>query len=148
MRRITLNFIDGNIQVPIVKFTSNGKDFYALFDTGAECTMMNKAVLERYPDYSMQNRVDVDQSVIGFHGEGTNDAIWADIHIGFETDTDNKAYLDFNCTVLDMSNLAGYLQKRFDHPIDLLMIAGFDFMTEHKAKIDMAKRTMSMLVKG
>lgn len=147
MKRITLNFIDGDLHVPFVKFTSGGKDFYAILDTGAESTFVENRILNDFPEIIMKTKVEVQGSYASFTGDSTMDAILSEIQVGIETAGGEKACLDFEATLGDISFISEKVQKRFDYPVTLGMIAGMNFLKQHKAKLDIAKRTVSLLVR-
>ena len=147
MKRITLNFVDGGLMVPFVKFTSGGKDLYAILDTGAEGTFIEQSILNDFPEIKLKTKVEIQGSFAGFNGDSTMDAILSEIQVGIETTSDEKAFLDFEATLADLSFLSEKVQKRFDYPVTLAMIARVDFLKRHKAKLDIDKRTVSLLVR-
>lgn len=147
MKRITLNFVDGDLMVPFVKFTSGGKDLYAILDTGDESTFISQSILDDFPEIKSETKVEIQGSYSGFSGDSTMDAILSEIQAGIETAGGEKASLDFEATLSDLSFLSEKVQKRFDYPVTLAMLAGMDFLKRHKAKLDIGKRTVSLLVR-
>ena len=147
MKRITLNFIDGDLQVPFVRFTSGGKDLYAILDTGAESTFIEKSILNDFPEIVLKTEVEIVGSIASFCCDSTMEAILSEVQVGIETAGGEKASLDFEATLGDISFVSEKVRKRFDYPVTLGMIAGIDFLKRHKAKLDIAKRTVSLLVR-
>ena len=147
MKRITFPFIESDCKIPVIKFTCDeGHELYALVDTGSEATLLEKEVVKEYPKFNSETKESGIQSMVGVSGETKVPATCAHIRVGVDADGEDSGYLEFDGTILCFGDLQESFKKRFGRPIALLV--GSDFMTRHNAKINMKKRSISLLVKN
>ena len=146
MKRITLPLLKGNSLVPVIKTNScKGDAIYMLFDTGSESTILNKSATS-FGCFDIRTKVYGIQSFAGCSGEAEQEAIEAEISIMIE-DGGVLGVLEYDGVINDLSYISEQIANRFDNSLSLAMLVGVDFLTEHDVRIDLRKRTVSLLVK-
>ena len=113
MRRITIPFIDINLNIPIIKIScGTGNDLFVLVDTGSESTIVEKAIVNEYPKIEYRDKQYGKQSMIGVSGKYEVPVICALVRVGLNSGEDTKGYLEFNGTMCTMGKLQDSFKEK------------------------------------
>ena len=146
MRRITIPFIDTNLNIPIIKIScGTGNDLFVLVDTGSESTIVEKAIVNEYPKIEYRDKQYGKQSMIGVSGKYEVPVVCALVRVGINSGEETKGYLEFNGTMCTMGKLQDSFKEKFG--FNIAMLVGSDFLIRQNARIDMKKKELSILVK-
>lgn len=149
MKRISFPFVDGQIQIPIIKFSCNdGSELLAIVDTGSESTLIDKNAIKQYPKLNSKALASGKQNFIGIAGEKDMPIIKAHICIGIDTDVNHDDRLEFDGTICSLEHLSNSVQRLYGPSFSISMLLGVDFLIKHHARIDLKKREMSLLAKS
>ena len=135
MRRKKIKFSSQCQDVPVIKLTlGNGKDIYALVDTGSESTIIDKTTIKENKDLFHIIRKSEKTSFIGVAGNTEVPIVEASTTVTISGES-----LNLNGIVMDLSHIT-----KDSESIKLSVILGCHLLKELEAKLDFKDKSIML----
>ena len=135
MRRKKIKFSNQCQDVPVIKLTlGNGKDIYALVDTGSESTIIDKTTIKENKDLFHIIRKSEKTSFIGVAGNTEVPIVEASTTVTISGES-----LNLNGIVMDLSHIT-----KDSESIKLSVILGCHLLKELEAKLDFKDKSIML----
>lgn len=135
MRRKKIKFSNQCQDVPVIKLTlGNGKDIYALVDTGSESTIIDKTTIKENKDLFHIIRKSEKTSFIGVAGNTEVPIVEASTTVTISGES-----LNINGIVMDLSHIT-----KDSESIKLSVILGCHLLKELEAKLDFKDKSIML----
>lgn len=135
MRRKKIKFSNQCQDVPVIKLTlGNGKDIYALVDTGSESTIIDKTTIKENKDLFHIIRKREKTSFIGVAGNTEVPIVEASTTVTISGES-----LNLNGIVMDLSHIT-----KDSESIKLSVILGCHLLKELEAKLDFKDKSIML----
>ena len=135
MRRKKIKFSNQCQDVPVIKLTlGNGKDIYALVDTGSESTIIDKTTIKESKDLFHIIRKSEKTSFIGVAGNTEVPIVEASTTVTISGES-----LNLNGIVMDLSHIT-----KDSESIKLSVILGCHLLKELEAKLDFKDKSIML----
>ena len=147
MKKYTLPFIQSKSILPFVKLTSpEGKEIYALVDSGSESTLINKSFKKDYPGIIQSSTVIGKTKMTGFAGEKEMVLLQAEAKVPMLTDKGEASSIEFKGYVDDLTTLSSHVSKIYGVEWSFSILIGSDPLCSLKAKIDYSNNALVLFV--
>lgn len=147
MRKYTLPFIKNKSLIPFVKLISpNGKDIYALVDSGSESTLINKSFKEDYPGIIQSSTVIGKTKMAGFAGDREITLIQTRAKFPMITDKGEVSAIEFKGYIDDLATLSSHISKVYGIEWSFSILIGSDTLRSLGAKIDYSNKALVLYV--
>lgn len=149
MMKITLPFVPCTSVIPIVKFTTvDGKEIYAIVDSGSESTLINKTFKKAFPGIIQSHKVLGKMTAIGIGGEKEMAVIEAVARIPAQSDKSEAGAIEITGMVDDLAALTAQIKKMHNVEWNLSMLIGGDTLGQFSARIDYSKKIVTLYTKA
>lgn len=148
MIKITLPFVPCTSVIPIVKFTTvDGKEIYAIVDSGSESTLINKTFKKDFPGIIQSQKVLGKMTAIGIGGEKEMAVIEAIAQVPAKTDKGETGTVEITGLVEDLSTLTAQMKKMHNVEWIISMLIGGDTLSKLTANIEYKKKNLTLYIK-
>jgi hypothetical protein len=135
--KVKIPFVKNKSAVPVIRVRlNNGKEGYAVVDTGSESTMFDMQFVKKNKNYFEIQTTDSKMNLIGMSSSAEVPLIRATTHLRFREspDADVKA----NGLVVDLSHLTDNVGRQ------VAMIIGSKLLAQVRGKVNYDRRYLSV----
>lgn len=142
MRR-KIKFVDTGLDVPVVAFYFRQKKYYAILDTGSECTLFDKDFVKENKDDIEINMDSDDKDIIMYATKQSMKPVTAKTTISFVSDENILRvvnHIPVDGIVFNMSEINEYVWQASG--IKVSAVIGSDILNKYKMKLDFKDKSL------
>lgn len=148
MIKHTIPFADISGTIPFIRFPmADGRDVYALVDTGSGTTLLDRSLMTDYPDVFKAIPPKGRTSLVGITGSKEVDVEFARLDIPMDAPGAGRGDLRILGLLDDLSALSDNVKKVLGTQETMTVLIGSDCLRAYGAKIDLKKNTITFSVK-
>ncbi len=132
---VRVTFVESQSEVPIVKFSRNGREMYGLVDTGSESTLFDDSVVDD-GTIPCVDGMDTEMNLVGMNGStGRRPMRGVSAYVDMDGNRVKVAGLS-----TDLSPFSNHLADTYGENLKIDAVFGSDILSWYGAKIDFANR--------
>lgn len=141
MSTIKIRFTETKSGIPLIKFYSNSKTFYAVIDTGSEMTVFDSSFID-----TMVNLEDEFECSVNGLASSVSSCVFRKVKMPFvvKGTNDESIVLFFDGYTTKINELS--LKSKHCRELKISSIIGTDILNSYNAKINYEDRTIEMTI--
>ena len=144
MKKYAFPFFESKSLVPFIKFTTeDGKDLFALVDSGAESTLFDKSLVDECPEVVKSTVALGTMSMVGINGKRETTVEGARLSLPATTVDGRDGRIGLKAISDDLSTLSEHVKKVYGTPEKMSLLIGGGALRALNAKIDYAKKVIT-----
>lgn len=144
MKKYSFPFFESKSLVPFIKFTTEeGKDIFALVDSGSESTLFDRSLMEECPEVIKSTVALGTISMVGINGKRETTVDGARLSLPATTVDGREGRIGLKAVSDDLSTLSEHVKKVYGSPEKMSLLIGGGALRALHAKIDYAKKVIT-----
>ena len=144
MKKYSFPFFESKSLVPFIKFTTEeGKDIFALVDSGSESTLFDRSLMEECPEVIKSTVALGTISMVGINGKRETTVDGTRLSLPATTVDGREGRIGLKAVSDDLSTLSEHVKKVYGSPEKMSLLIGGGALRALHAKIDYAKKVIT-----
>lgn len=148
MKKYTFPLAETKSTIPFICFPmADGREIYALVDTGSESTMLDRSLIADYPDIIKSIAPMGKTSFVGVGGKKEVEVEYARIDIPMEDSGTGEGNLRILGLLDDLSPISSHIKEHYGTPESMTILIGSNCLRAYGAMIDLKKGNITFSIK-